>query len=137
MPSKQGTQSPQHPVTTAPSHDTAVCRQDNIERGPCPRPVQRGLAGNLLCIAAILEKHPGFASAKRDADWTKPALILIIKLDDIVFMELNFLMTKKLSVLPNKDKRSSEPAQEAISATNTPHGLLIAPWDGVIGRAGT
>lgn len=90
-----------------------------------------------VCIAAILEKHSGFASAKRDADWSKPALILIIKLDDIVFMELNFLMTKKLSVQPNKDKRSSEPAQEAISATNPPHGLLIAPWDGVIGRAGT
>lgn len=62
----------------------------------------------------------GLFQPKRDADWTKPALILVIKLDDTVFMELNFLMTKKLSLQPNKDKRSSEAAQEAISATNPP-----------------
>lgn len=80
----------------------------------------------------------GLFQPKRDADWTKPALILVIKLDDTVFMELKFLMTKKkLSVQPNKDKRSSEAAQEAISAANPPRGQLIAPRDGVISRPGT
>lgn len=80
----------------------------------------------------------GLFQPKRDADWTKSALNLVIKLNDTVFMEPNFLMTKKkLSVQPNKDKRSSEAAQEAISATHPPLGQLIAPWDGVIGKAGT
>lgn len=80
----------------------------------------------------------GLFQPKRDADWTKSALNLVIKLNDTVFMGLNFLMTKKkLSVEPNKDKRSSEAAQEAISATHPPQGQLIAPWDGVIRKAGT
>lgn len=37
----------------------------------------------------------GLFQPKRDADWTKSALNLVIKLNDTVFMELNFLMTKK------------------------------------------
>lgn len=54
----------------------------------------------------MLVKHHGFVSAERDVDWSKQALILFIELGDIGFVELNFLMTKKLSAWPNKDERS-------------------------------
>lgn len=127
VPNHHATQPPQHPVTTLPRRHM----QSSLERGPArgQQPVQRGLARisfealpswrNILCLF----------QPKRNVDWIKPALILVIKLDDTVFMELNFSDDKKkLSVQPNKDKRSSEAAREAISATNAPlKGSLSHP----------
>lgn len=101
--------------------------------GPdCPR----APAADPLDTAAILVRRHGFGSAGRDADWLKQTPILFIELGAIEFMKLNFPMTKKLSVWPNKDERSSEPAPKAIWSANPTHGLLIASGDGVICRVG-
>lgn len=58
---------------------------------------------------AILVKRHGFVSTERDVNRLKPAPVPFIELGDTGFMELNFLMTKKLSVWPNKDERIQSP----------------------------
>lgn len=95
-----------------------------------PRTLEALLGGALdvltVLVITLVLLQPG------DSDWPKPALTLLIKLVDIGFVGLNFLMTKILSAWPNKDKRSPEPAQEAIRSL-VPR-WLIAPGDGVIGH---
>lgn len=93
LPSHHSTQAPHCPDATLPRQHM----QSSLERGPAQgqQPVQRGLARisfealpswrNILCLF----------QPKRNVDWTKPAVILIIKLDDSVFMELNFSDDKK------------------------------------------